>query len=91
MAGKIIPVLVIDPVEIEGTVISQVTGSNARMVEKSGLGVGARIKIRRAGNAIPTIVSVLQPEYPYSYPQGPSFSYRRCFGQFPSGYPPVWS
>lgn len=68
-AGRIIPVLIIDPVEIEGTVINRVTGSNARMVEKSGLGPGAVIKVGRAGNAIPCVVSVVDPQYEITKPE----------------------
>lgn len=59
--GAITPVLQIDPKEVDGAVISNVTAHNAGMVKKKQLGVGAKIEIIRSGFVIPKIKSVLVP------------------------------
>lgn len=59
--GYFVPRVAIDPVEISGVTISWVTGHNAQWSIERGLGEGARVIIRRSGDIIPIIDSVLEP------------------------------
>ena len=59
--GYYIPRLEIEPVRVGGAVITYVTGHNARNIVDKKIGVGARIRIRRSGDVIPTIDGVLVP------------------------------
>jgi len=58
--GYLKPILHIDPVKLDGVTVSNVTGNNARFVKELGLGVGAKVVIRRSGFVIPKIVDVLE-------------------------------
>lgn len=62
--GYYIPRLEIEPVRVGGAVITYVTGHNARNIVDKGIGKGARIRIRRSGDVIPTIDGVLVPVKP---------------------------
>jgi NAD-dependent DNA ligase len=57
--GYYIPCLEIEPVRVGGALISSVTGHNAQVIVEKNLGPGARIRIRRSGDVIPTIEAVL--------------------------------
>jgi NAD-dependent DNA ligase len=59
--GYIIPRLEIEPVRVGGAVITFVTAHNAKVVSEGRLGPGARIRIRRSGDVIPTIDEILEP------------------------------
>ena len=67
--GYFIPRLEIEPVKIGGALISFVTGHNAKLVKDKGLGPGAVIRIRRSGDVIPTIDSLITSVVP-SLPSG---------------------
>ena len=60
----LIPRIQIQPVVIGGARIEWLSGHNAAFVEENGLGVGARIIIRRSGDVIPTLDSVIQTKVP---------------------------
>ena len=62
--GYLIPRIRFDPVQIGGASIEFCTGHNARTVVDRGIGNGAKIKIRRSGDVIPTLDSVLFPAEP---------------------------
>lgn len=57
--GYYIPRLEIEPVRVGGAVITFVTAHNARVIVDKQIGKGARIRIRRSGDVIPTIDGVL--------------------------------
>lgn len=59
--GYIIPRLRFEPITIGGAVIEYCTGHNARTVVDKVLGPNAIVKIRRSGDVIPTLDSVLVP------------------------------
>ena len=56
--GAAKPVVKIEPIELGGVTISNVTGINARFIEDSGIGVGATVTVIRSGDVIPKIISV---------------------------------
>lgn len=58
--GYLIPRIEIEPVEISGARIQFCSGHNARAIVKGNLGPGARIQLRRSGDVIPTLDSVLE-------------------------------
>ena len=66
--GQIVPVAVIDPVELPGNTIERVTVSNAGLMVAKGIGPGAIINVTRSKEVIPFIVSVLEPCGEFKWP-----------------------
>jgi DNA ligase (NAD+) len=58
--GMLIPRIQIEPVEIGGATIQWLSGHNAAFIFEKKLGPGARIVIRRSGDVIPALDSVLR-------------------------------
>jgi NAD-dependent DNA ligase len=54
------PVAIVKPINLDGVVVSRCTLNNARFVKDMGIGVGAKVVIRRSGMVIPKIVDVLE-------------------------------
>jgi NAD-dependent DNA ligase len=59
--GCLIPRIQIEPVTIGGANIQWLSGHNASLILKNGIGPGARIIVRRSGDVIPTLDTVLTP------------------------------
>jgi DNA ligase (NAD+) len=59
--GHLKPTLHINPVKLDGVTVSNVTGNNARFVRDLGIGVGAKVIVKRSGFVIPIIADVIQP------------------------------
>jgi len=59
--GLLKPILHITPVKLDGVTVSNVTGNNARFVKDLGLGVGAKVVVKRSGMVIPIIADVITP------------------------------
>lgn len=59
--GLLKPILHINPVKLDGVTVSNVTGNNARFVKDLGLGVGAKVLVKRSGMVIPIIADVITP------------------------------
>lgn len=57
--GLLKPILHINPVKLDGVTVSNVTGNNARFVKDMGLGIGAKVIVRRSGMVIPIIAEIL--------------------------------
>lgn len=62
--GYLKPRVQIEPVELLGVTIQNLTGHNAKFIVDSGIGAGAVLKITRAGDVIPFIHSVVTPVEP---------------------------
>ena len=58
--GLLKPILHITPVRLDGVTVSNVTGNNARFVKDMGLGVGAKVLVKRSGMVIPIIYEVTE-------------------------------
>ena len=56
--GKVIPVVNITPIDIEGVTVSRATGFNAEYIISNNIGKGSEISIVRSGDVIPYIVEV---------------------------------
>ena len=59
--GLLKPILHIKPVKLDGVTVSNVTGNNARFVKDLGLGIGAKVLVKRSGMVIPIIADVITP------------------------------
>jgi NAD-dependent DNA ligase len=62
--GRLKPVVVIQPVELNGVTITRATGYNGNFISSYGIGPGAKIEIIRSGDVIPKIVTVLNSVEP---------------------------
>jgi NAD-dependent DNA ligase len=69
--GYFVPRVSVEPVEIGGVTISWVTGHNAQWLRERGIGVGARVVIRRSGDVIPIIDAVLEAAEELAEPSDP--------------------
>jgi len=66
--GVFTPVLEIEPVEVAGATITNITAHNYDNVIKTKCGIGARIKFKRAGLVIPKLEEVLIPSEDFNLP-----------------------
>jgi DNA ligase (NAD+) len=58
--GQLKPVVIVDPVEINGVTITRATGYHGKYIKDNNLGPGAVIKITRSKEVIPYIVEVVK-------------------------------
>ena len=59
--GRLIPVAIIDPVEIDGTIVRRVTAINAKYVLTNNIIIGREILIIKSGCVIPKIIGFIDP------------------------------
>lgn len=62
--GYLKPRVEIEPIDLGGVTITFATGHNAKFVLDSGIGIGAKIVVSRAGDVIPFIEAVTAPTEP---------------------------
>ncbi|MFQ3319993.1 MAG: DNA ligase (NAD+) [Natronomonas sp.] len=60
--GRLTPVALLDPVEVSGVEVSRATLHNPEQIAELGVGIGDRVRIKRAGDVIPYIEAVLESE-----------------------------
>ena len=56
--GLLKPIIHINPVKLDGVTVSNITGNNARFIKDMGIGIGAKIIVRRSGMVIPIVDEV---------------------------------
>lgn len=71
--GAVTPTAELSPVQLAGTTVTRASLHNANILERLDVRVGDRVVVRKAGEIIPEIVSVLTTErtgteVPYVYP-----------------------
>lgn len=57
--GKYVPVAKVEPVELGGSIISNVTCHNLDYIQRLGLKIGSKIELVKSGDIIPRIVHVI--------------------------------
>ncbi|WP_049936807.1 NAD-dependent DNA ligase LigA [Haloplanus natans] len=60
--GKLTPVALLDPVDIQGVTISRATLHNAAQVQRLGVREGVTVRLERAGDVIPEVTEVVDGE-----------------------------
>ncbi len=70
--GKITPVAIIEPIEIDGSIISRVNLHNLNRIKELDLRLGDKLFIKKAGNIIPEIIQV---KYNERKPNAPKIEY----------------
>jgi len=58
--GRLTPVALLDPVEVGGVTVSRASLYNPAVIEALGVGIGDRVRVRRAGDVIPEVAEVLE-------------------------------
>lgn len=66
--GYLIPRLRFDPIQVGAATITFCTGHNAKTIVDQRIGPGAQVRIRRSGDVIPTLDTVLVPAAAASLP-----------------------
>jgi DNA ligase (NAD+) len=83
--GVLTPVAELDPILISGSTVSRATLHNQDEITKKGIYIGARVLVEKAGEIIPAIVKVIDPD-----PAQPPFSlYDFVAGKCPSCQAPI--
>lgn len=67
-SGKLTPVLNIEPIELCGSTISNVTGHNYQNLVDKQCGIGSKVIIKRAGLVIPYLEEILTPSTNFNTP-----------------------
>lgn len=62
-AGKLIPTVEIEPINVVGVTIKYATGHNYKNIVENGIGIGSRIVVKRSGDVIPYIDKILEPRF----------------------------
>lgn len=57
------PRVKVKPIDIQGVTINWVTGHNYKTIVDNGIGIGAKILIKRRGDVIPHIEKVIEPVF----------------------------
>jgi len=60
--GAITPVLIINPVQLEGTQVQRVTAHNVGIIKSKKIGIGSEIEIIKSGKIIPKIHKVVKAQ-----------------------------
>ncbi len=62
--GNVIPVAILEPIKLDGAIVSRVTLNNFTYMKEMGIGIGSKLKVKRSGFVIPLIVEVLDKKEP---------------------------
>ena len=57
--GKLIPVIQIEPTELSGAIVTNVTGHNAKVILERKIGANGQITVSRSGEVIPCLGDVI--------------------------------
>jgi DNA ligase (NAD+) len=60
--GRLTPVALLDPVEVGGVEVSRATLHNPDQIAELGIGIGDRVRLKRAGDVIPYVEAVVESE-----------------------------
>jgi len=83
--GVLTPVAELEPVLISGSTVSRATLHNQDEITKKGIYIGAKVLVEKAGEIIPAIVKILDPD-----PEKETYSlYQAVDGKCPSCQAPI--
>ena len=60
--GRLTPVALLDPVDVSGVEVSRATLHNPKQIEELGVGIGDTVRLKRAGDVIPYVESVVDSD-----------------------------
>jgi DNA ligase (NAD+) len=66
--GKIVPVLIFDPVQLAGTKVTQCTGHNLGFMLRNKITLGTTVRIEKSGKIIPKVIDVVSGKGDWKYP-----------------------
>ena len=58
--GNVTPVLIIDPIRLEGTTVSKCTAHNVGIIKNNNIGIGSEVEIIKSGKIIPKLHKVIK-------------------------------
>jgi len=58
--GSITPVLIIEPIQLEGTTVNRTTAHNLGIIKDNKLGIGSEVEIIKSGKIIPKLHKVIK-------------------------------
>ena len=69
--GRLTPVALLDPVEVGGVTVARASLHNPAEIERLGVGIGDRVRVKRAGDVIPQVTDVLEKrgDGTYEFPE----------------------
>ena len=56
----LVPTVLVEPVELSGAIVTRTAGYNANYILDSGIGAGAKVRMYRSGEVIPTIDEIIK-------------------------------
>jgi DNA ligase (NAD+) len=62
--GTLVPVILVEPIDVGGVSISRVSGDHAKYIVDNGIGMGASVLVVRSKDVIPRISGILVPVEP---------------------------
>lgn len=66
--GKVVPTIIVEPVDIAGSTITRANGCNAEYILERGIGIGAIVRIQKLGEIIPGVTQVVDRSDNYEIP-----------------------
>lgn len=66
--GIFVPIILIEPVTIDGKTISRISGSNASLLQHRKCGIGSKVCVTFTNDVIPFITSVIEPSDEFKFP-----------------------
>lgn len=67
--SNLIPVVLLEPIFVDGVTISRCTMNNAKYLMNMGIGVGSKVQLLRSGGVIPLIIGILDEKQPLLLPE----------------------
>ena len=89
--GKIKPVAIIEPVDVDGVTIERVTVNNMRMVSDLSLSPGCEVTIKRSGDVIPKITKVHGIKVPQRDEVQNDKDFQEAWKKMKDTLDPLWS
>jgi len=68
--GKLKPVLQVEPVDINGVTVSNVTGNNYQWILDRQCGIGSEVELVRSNSVIPKVVEIVTTSTNFNLPTG---------------------